>query len=237
MDTILFDLDGSLLPMEQDEFLKLYYNGLTTKFAPLGFEPGILLGAVLFGTRAMLKNDGSLTNEVRFWDAFCQKLGDSARSLEPKFADFYANEFIQVKSSTKPLRVASLCVKEAKAKGYTLVLATNPVFPKVATYTRVDWAELDPEDFSLITTYENCSFCKPDLNYYREILRNIGKKAEDCIMIGNDVKEDMCASKLGMDVFLLNDNPINANGEDTSAYRRGSIHELLSFIKGLAPIE
>ena len=33
--TVLFDLDGTLLPMDQEEFTKGYLNLLVQKFAPL----------------------------------------------------------------------------------------------------------------------------------------------------------------------------------------------------------
>lgn len=61
-----------------------------------------------------------------------------------------------------------------KAKGYPLVLATNPLFPRMATLERVAWAGLDPADFVLITTFENCRFTKPNPGYFLEILEVIG---------------------------------------------------------------
>jgi len=38
-------------------------------------------------------------------------------------------------------------------------LATNPLFPQEATYSRIRWAGLSPSDFEHCTTYENASFC------------------------------------------------------------------------------
>ena len=37
-------------------------------------------------------------------------------------------------------------------------------------------------------------------------------------MVGNDVKEDMVARKLGMDVFLITDCLINPNNEDIEQF-------------------
>ena len=31
MNTVLFDLDGTLLPMDQDEFIRLYMEGLARR--------------------------------------------------------------------------------------------------------------------------------------------------------------------------------------------------------------
>ena len=38
INTILFDLDGTLLPMDQDILSKYIYK-LAEKFAPLGYDP------------------------------------------------------------------------------------------------------------------------------------------------------------------------------------------------------
>mgnify|MGYP000081149430 CR=1 FL=1 len=46
MKTILFDLDGTLLPMDQDAFVKYYMGLLAQKMAPHGYEPEKLVEAV-----------------------------------------------------------------------------------------------------------------------------------------------------------------------------------------------
>lgn len=58
LTTILFDLDGTLLPMDNDEFTRGYFKLLAAKMAPLGYEPKRLVDAVWTGTAAMVKNDG-----------------------------------------------------------------------------------------------------------------------------------------------------------------------------------
>lgn len=40
----LFDLDGTLLPMDQDAFTRGYFNLLAKKLAPHGYEPMISRG-------------------------------------------------------------------------------------------------------------------------------------------------------------------------------------------------
>ena len=37
--TILFDLDGTLLPMDQDAFTKAYFKSLSEYLLPFGYEP------------------------------------------------------------------------------------------------------------------------------------------------------------------------------------------------------
>ena len=118
-----------------------------------------------------------------------------------------------------------------KDRGCRVVLATNPLFPAIATESRARWAGLDPADFERITTYENSRFCKPNPAYYREILESIGEVPENCIMVGNDVGEDMVAQTLGMQVFLLTDCLINKQNADISAYPRGNFADLLEFLE------
>lgn len=237
MNTFIFDLDGTLLPMPDLElFIKVYFDSLSKKFVSYGIEPNSLKKAVRDGLFAMIKNDGSMTNEERFWQILCGIMGENAKSLEPIFYDFYKNEFSEARITTGTNPKAAMCIKLLKEKGYRVVLATNPVFPKIATYTRISWAGLDTNDFELITTYENSSYCKPNLKYYEEILSGLGRKARECIMVGNDVKEDMCASELGMDTFLLTECLINSENSDIGIYKHGNFDELLKMIRQLPDI-
>ena len=56
---------------------------------------------------------------------------------------------------------------------------------------------------------------------------------KECLMVGNDVAEDMIAEELGMKVFLLTDCMINKQNCDISQYPHGSFDDLISFIKTL----
>ena len=111
-----------------------------------------------------------------------------------------------------------------------MVLATNPIFPRIATENRIRWAGLGPDDFALITTYENSTYCKPNPAYYREILEKLGRKAEECLMVGNDVVEDGAAQRLGIPVFFLTPCLINPQGKDISAIPHGGFDELAAYL-------
>ena len=110
------------------------------------------------------------------------------------------------------------------------MLATNPIFPSIATESRIRWAGLEPEDFELYTTYENTGYCKPNPDYYRDILNKLKLQPEDCLMVGNDVTEDMIAASVGMDVFLLTDCMINKEQKDISVYPHGNFEQLMAYI-------
>lgn len=219
--TVLFDLDGTLLPMDNDEFIKFYFGLLCKKVAPRGYEPQKLIDSVWKGTAAMVMNDGSRTNEEAFWEKFVELMGEGAREDKALFDDFYQNEFNEAKAVCGYNQNLIDLVHELKKEGKRVILATNPIFPEIATMNRIKWAGFSKDDFELITTYENCGYSKPNSKYYEDILSRINVPANECIMIGNDAKEDMVAKEVGMSVYLLTDNLINKENIDISVYPNG----------------
>ena len=228
---VLFDLDGTLLPMNQDKFIEAYMGSMAKKLSAYGYEPKALAKGVGAGIEAMMKNDGSISNEEVFWNYFCAVLGEKAREDAPIFEDFYRNEFQGAKDNCGYDKRAKEILTLIKSLGGRVVLATNPLFPSIATESRIRWAGLLPEDFELYTTYENSHFCKPNPKYYLEILEKIGVTPEECLMVGNDVGDDMVAEEIGMKVFLLTDCLINKEEKDISAYPQGGFEELISYIE------
>lgn len=231
--TILFDLDGTLLPMDQDVFVKSYFGRLAAKLAPYGYEQQTLIKAIWGGTGAMIKNDGKKRNEEVFWEVFAQLYGEKVKEDLPVFDEFYHREFNEVQKDCGFDPRAAQIVRRLKERGFRVVLATNPLFPAIATQNRIRWAGLTPEDFELYTTYENSSYCKPNPDYYREIMEKLDLNPEECLMVGNDVTEDMVTRKLGMQVFLLTDCLINKSGEDISVYPNGGFDELSAYLEAL----
>ena len=65
------------------------------------------------------------------------------------------------------------------------------------------------------------------------ILEKHGLQPEECLMVGNDVSEDMSAELCGMKVFLLTDCLINSDNKDLSCYKQGTFDDLLDYIKTL----
>ncbi len=230
---IFFDLDGTLLPMDQELFVKSYMGKLAKKMAGHGYDPDALLKGIWAGTKAMILNDGAQVNEAAFWKVCNSLLGRDVKKDEGLFLEFYQNDFQQVKDDCGFDPRAAQAIRQIKEMGYLVVLATNPLFPAIATQSRARWAGLDLEDFQLITTYENSHYCKPNPDYYREILEKLKLKPEECVMVGNDVSEDMVAATLGMQVFLLTDCIINRENKDLSLYPHGSFPELLDFVRNL----
>lgn len=233
MNTILFDLDGTLLPMDQDLFTLEYFKRLSRHFAPLGFDVKTFAQTVTEGSYAMYQNDGTMTNEERFWKFFSGAYGKDMRTYEADFMNFYENEFQTVIETTTPNQQVKHIIELLKSKNYRLVLATNPLFPPVATHSRIRWAGLSPSDFIHITTYDNSTYCKPNLNYYTEILSTLGLTAGDCLMVGNDVTEDMGVKELGIETYLITDCLINKKSVPLSEFTHGTLKDFEIFVENL----
>ncbi|HCL01365.1 MAG TPA: HAD family hydrolase [Lachnoclostridium phytofermentans] len=225
--TVLFDLDGTLLPFDQEEFIHSYFKRLAIKLIPMGFEKDALIKAIWTGMEAMIHNDGTKTNEVAFWEVFEGLLQTKRELLEDVFLDFYQNEFDAVKEVVKDDIDRRAIIEKLMSKGYQLVLATNPVFPREAVATRLSWIQLSLDDFSYVTSFENSSYCKPSLGYYLDILRAIEKKPEECAMIGNNTLEDMISGKLGITTGLVTTNLENQNNYDVNEFTHGTLEEVV----------
>lgn len=231
---LFFDLDGTLLPMDRKEFEEAYFSRMIRFIAPHGYDPHALKNAILASTVKMAENRSEATNEQIFWQTATQMLGDRIREDEPLFEDFYETDFQQIAALCPANPDIQKLIKDLKGK-YRLVLATNPLFPKIATHSRIRWAGLEPEDFELITTYETCTRTKPDPAYFEEVLAKVGARPGEVIMIGNDTAEDLTARQAGIEVFLLTDCLINPDDLSLDAIPHGTINELRDWLEKQSP--
>lgn len=228
---VLFDLDGTLLPMDMEEFTNGYFKTLVKKCIPYGYDPQDLINTIWAGVKAMVMNTSGSSNEEAFWRRFAEIYGQEKLKDREVFDEFYAKDFICAKEFTGYNPKAKETVKAIKDAGYTVTLATNPIFPETATVQRVSWTGMDVSDFEYFTTYENSTSCKPNPSYYLELLNKLNFRPEECLMVGNDVEEDIEAGlKAGMKVFLITDCLINKNNKDINAYPNGSFDDLKKFL-------
>lgn len=203
---ILFDLDGTLLPMDTDTFTKGYFRFLYAKLQKYGFDPRLFGSQMWAGVAAMVKNDGTQTNEEAFWQCFEQMTGVTKALVNGDCLDFYEHEFNQGKQFTGENPLAAEAVRLAHEKAEHVVLATNPMFPMMGQKTRMSWIGLKPEDFELVTSYESDSYCKPNPAYFMSVCERIGVQPDECLMIGNDENEDMAAcTKARLHGYLVTD--------------------------------
>ena len=203
--TVMFDLDGTLLPMDQTQFTEGYFALLGQYAAWFGYDPKILIPALWKATLAMVNNDGTMSNEERFWKVFHDLTGCGGRKDRDCLLRFYETGFTDARAFCGRSEEAIRLVQSLYESGTDLILATNPLFPRSATLARIGWAGLRPEMFRIITTYETMNTCKPNPAYFTELLGKAGVSAENCRMIGNDAVEDIAAEYAGIEVFLIPD--------------------------------
>ncbi len=232
LDAILFDLDGTLLPMDNDLFTRGYLHLLAEAMEEHGYEERSMTLAMWKGVSAMVKNDGSEPNIDAFCRRFGSELGRDARRDIPLFDAFYLNGFAEARALTSPTPLARTAVSLAKEKANKVVLATNPLFPRVAIEVRLSWAGLSADDFDLVTDYETSRSCKPNPAYYAEIMKKISSSPERSLMIGNNADEDARASlAAGLSAYLVTDCLIGDPSGLTVP--SGSLADLTEWLKAL----
>lgn len=236
MKNILFDLDGTLLPMDVEEFTQRYFGYIVQYMNSKKRDGKLILKAIGKGVEALYKNDGTMTNDQRFWKAFCEETTISREEIEPEFQVFYENIFDKINTGLQSSNMIQ-AVSILKEKGYNLYLTTNPLFPRIATEKRIQWAGLNKDDFNFITTYENCSYSKPNINYYKEVIETQNLDVNECIMVGNDVKEDGVIETLNIPVYLINDYLLNKYNLEVNTKWIGSSKDFLLFVEQLPNIK
>jgi HAD superfamily hydrolase (TIGR01549 family) len=204
LKAVFFDLDGTLLDLDFNSFLPLYFQALSTNFSSL-FPSSFLIPAIMKATEKMMFNGNpKLTNREVFWEEFEKLTGGKEEELEPLFKKFYREVFPSLRGSVKPRRGAKEAVRKAKEKGFKLALATNAVFPQIAVEERLSWAHISPQEFDFISSYEKMHFCKPNPDFFREIARALEVEEEDCLMVGDDLELDIFpAREAGLKTFFL----------------------------------
>ena len=233
LNTILFDLDGTLAPFQQDEFVRVYFGLLVRRLVPMGYDGEKLVRALWKGVDAMIGNSGAVTNRQVFWECFTREMGMQALALETILDDFYATDFDGARSCLTARTDRSGLIRSLRRRGYGVVLATNPIFPAVAIETRLGWVGLSQADFDYVTAYENSRRSKPSPGYYRDILSHLGRRGEECLMVGNNPVDDMAALRAGLAVYLVTDYMENPDGVPIEDYPHGSFRDLAARLEAL----
>ena len=239
LEAILIDLDGTLLNIDMNVFIPHYLAAMQKMAVQEKIvEPDHdLTKDVLYCTSKMLADDNPLTtNEDVFMEHFFRNpYYSDRRQVIQFFNDYYDQIFPTLADYTAAFAHTSDLMQALTSFRVPIVLATNPVFPYIAIRHRCKWAGVQETDFTLMTSYDNMHFCKPKLSYYEEICTRINVDPKHCIMIGNDSFEDMNASKLGMQTFLLTNCliPSKENQEQLNPTWQGSMEEFIAAIPTL----
>jgi HAD superfamily hydrolase (TIGR01549 family) len=232
---ILFDLDGTLLDSDMDVFIPPYFRALAAKLSHI-VPRDTLLDALLASTRAMMKSRGGRpqTNCEVFWADFLPRLGRTYKDIDLLIDAFYREDFDHLEHFTACKPAARPLVQTAFDAGYTVVIATQPVFPLAAIEHRLMWAQVEDFPYALITCYENMHTTKPDPAYYLEICRMIGHEPAQCLMVGNDPEADIRPSAAaGMRTFWLCDleQPARRRIPNLPAHDTGTLADVQRLIE------
>ncbi len=236
--TLLLDLDDTLLDTNMDAFVPAYFQSLARHLEGR-VQPEAMLAALMSGTQRMLASqDPAHTLQEVFEAEFYPKLRISKEQLAGAIEDFYDNVFPALGRLTQRREGAAELVNWAFSKGYRVAVATDPLFPRKATYQRIRWAGLDPDRFDLISSFETFHFSKSHPAYFAEVLGRLGWAEGPVLMVGNDVQRDLLpAQKLGLSTYQVDGasapgpGPLDGGMQGRlEAARRGNLVDLRAWL-------
>lgn len=203
---LLLDLDDTLLLNDPNTFAEQYFRALIGKVEHLCPAP-IFMEAMDIAMRAVWLNDGSNgTNAEVFGEAFFARVDCSPDELMPLLDDFYAHDFDAFQSYTNPDPDARALIELATQRRYQIAIATQPVFPLPAVLARLRWAGVSAETnhYDYIASYDTMRACKPHPHFFESLMALLGRRPEECLMVGDSVETDMPARNLGIKTFWVN---------------------------------
>jgi FMN phosphatase YigB (HAD superfamily) len=224
---VLFDLDGTLLDIEVTSFLGRYFEALGAAI-DARFPGQDLMPAILESTSAMQRSHPDLTNREVFFTDFLARTGVDLAEEWTVFEDFYRQRFPLLGDGYGPAKGARRAIETARGLGMDVVVATQPIFPRIAIEHRLAWAGLDDLHLAHVTSYESMHACKPLPDYFREAAALVGADVRDCLMVGDDRTNDMAAADVGMRTFYVGDSP------GTHADWTGDLDDLAGLLETLA---
>ncbi|HLO14193.1 MAG TPA: DinB family protein [Anaerolineales bacterium] len=229
--TLLLDLDDTLLDTHLDTFMPAYFQTLSEHLASHS-APDVLLRSLLAGMNLMNESeDPTRTLEEIFDTDFYARLGSSKQDLIPVIEEFYDHVFPLLGRHTRPRPDAVPLVEWALGCGYRVAIATDPFFPRKATYHRLRWAGFDPERFELISTFEHFHFSKMHPAYYAEALGRLGWPEGPILMVGNDIDRDLVpAHRLGLKTFFIDEESASSPGFEAG---RGKLADLRPWLESI----
>jgi len=231
IQAVFFDLDGTLIDVDMHRFVTVYLNRLTEKMNAL-VEPARATRAMHHAVAAMFANpDAGKTLETVLFEVLNDELAISPEQYRECLEQFMRDDLEELRPLVAGHALSSRLIDAARARGWQVVLATNPIFPRAVVDARIRWGELDGDMFHHVTAYETDHFCKPNPDFFRENLALLQVEAERCLMVGNDTLHDLSAGQVGMQTCLLTPWCIKRPGESFRPDWQGRHEELLALIE------
>lgn len=232
---VLFDLDGTLNGIDMGDFLPLHFQALGRWVGDL-IEPDRLLRELWVAAGAMMGGAGpaadpGLTNLEKFRRAFLPGHEELRDRLWARLQRFYREGVDGLERHAPRKPEAREVVLTVQHMGMRTAVATNPVFPEAFIRRRLEWAGLGDVAFDLVTTMENAHHCKPSAAYFLEVAEGLGVEAERCLMVGNDLEQDMAAARAGMATFWVTDGPAGRGRAGFQPQGQGPLGSLVPWLK------
>jgi FMN phosphatase YigB (HAD superfamily) len=236
IQAVLFDLDGTLIDVDMHRFVPGYLRRLTDQMSAQ-VNPARATRVLHQAVAAMFANtDADRTLESILCEVLQSELAISPEWYVECLARFCRDDLESLRPLVTGHPLSSQLIESSLARGWKVVLATNPIFPRVVVDARLSWGELDSEAFHHVTAYETAHFCKPSPLFFEEILARLQIPAEACLMVGNDTLHDLSASQVGMQTCLLTPWSIKRPGTCFKADWEGRHVELLALIEKPAKV-
>ncbi len=228
--TLLLDLDDTLLNTNVDSFIPAYFQALSRELAPR-IAPDQMLRALMSGTRDMMASeDFSRTLEEVFNAKFYPQINARREEISDAIENFYDHIFPTLNGVTAPKPEAKPFVEWAFSQGMRVAIATDPLFPRKATYHRLRWAGFEPEQFEIVSSFEHFHFTKTHPAYYAEILGRMGWQEGPVLMAGNDLERDILpAKRLGLATYHVGDAPPPPSGFESLGW--GTLSDLRRWLE------
>lgn len=228
---VLFDLDGTLVPLSRERFEPALFQNMSEMFHR-HFPDASVVEAIKRAAFACFHDrDGLETNERRFTNALRESVGERAEEILAALEAHYKTDYNQISAIIRHPSIAEEALAVVAAHGGIPVLVTNPIHPASCINARLGWIGIAPERFQLVTSYERFHFTKPDPRFYLEVLELLQAKPTECLMIGNDTDEDIeAAMRAGIETYLVTDFVMDRR-DSIEQYRHGSSREMLKFLQ------
>ena len=232
---VFFDLDGTLLDVEMNGFIAAYIEGLGRHFSDVALRY-TFGSAIREAMMALLEGkNGFDSNEQLFLAVLQQRLGIDSDLFFARLENYCVDGLPRLQTFVNPLPLARQILDQCRALNLTVVLATNPVFPRAIVDARLAWGGMGDFPFDLVTSIENTRFCKPDPRYFCDLLDRFGLTPKETIMVGNDTEHDLAALDVGIKTYLV-DTWLIDRGSNFAPDYRGGHRDLLMFLEGLGPL-
>lgn len=230
---VLFDLDGTLLQAEMDEFIPTYIEGLYRHFIDIA-QHYTFCTTIREAITALLAGEGGFLNNREFFFAVLgHRLKVDPETFEDRLAQYCADGMASLEAFIHPVPQASQILELCREQGLIVILATNPVFPRPLVDARLAWGGIGDFPFDLVTSLENTRYCKPDPRYFKDLLDHFGLDPAEAVMVGNDTEHDLAARKVGITTFLVDTWIADRCGGYFETDYRGGHPALLRFLEGL----